>query len=470
MTSRIQAGFIALVRMALGTALALLIADLAPAATLAVKSGESIQAAVNRAAPGDEITVEPGTYREMLFIDKDDIKLLGVIRDGAWPVLDGENKLDNGIIASGHSVTVENFWVRRFKGNGIMTQGSNNFRIVHNVVEGPCFYGIFPQFGKNGLVARNRVFNTDDGAIYVGMSENVDVINNETYGSFSGIEAENSKDILIEGNYTHDNSTGIITSLLPGLPLKTSDNLIIRHNVIVKNNELVKAPPGSIAVAVPTGVGVLILGTHHTAVEDNVIADNDSAAVFIVETGLVDPTPDDKIDPFPNNVQVLRNQYWSNGSKPQRDIADMLEAAGMKQGVDVLSTGKGHDNCVADRESLRTLGTKRFTTCAPGTTTASVTTLQTVKPVVAPTYTLEQKGRLTYMAVCSGCHTYDARLIGPPMVTIKALYGKDAKRLSDWIANPTHKRQDYPQMPSQSYLPEDVRMAVAKYILNELQH
>jgi nitrous oxidase accessory protein NosD len=100
MTSRIQAGSIALARIVLGTALALLVADLAPAATLAVKSGESIQAAISRAAPGDEITVEPGTYREMLFIDKDDIKLRGVIRDGARPVLDGENKLDNGIIAA----------------------------------------------------------------------------------------------------------------------------------------------------------------------------------------------------------------------------------------------------------------------------------------------------------------------------------------------------------------------------------
>lgn len=470
MTSRAQLGSIAAATTVVAIALTLLIADPARATTLRVKSGESIQSAINRAVPGDEITVEPGKYRETLFIDKDRIDLHGVIRDGTWPVLDGEGELDNGIIASGHSVTVQNFWVRRFKGNGIMTQGSNNFRIVHNVVEGPCFYAIFPQYGKNGLVARNLVYNADDAAIYVGMSESVDVLDNETYGSFAGIEAENSKNILIQGNYTHDNSTGIMTTMLPGLPVKTSDNLIIRRNVIAKNNEPVKAPPGSLAVAVPSGLGVLILGTDHTVIEDNVIADNDSAAVFIVETGLVDPTPDDKIDPFPDNAEVLRNQYWSNGSKPQRGIQDMLEAAGMKQGVDILSTGKGHDNCIADRESLRTLGTKRYTPCAPGTTTASVITLQTAEPVVAPTYTLEQKGRLTYMAVCSGCHTYDARLIGPPMVTIKALYGKDANRLADWISHPTHKRQDYPQMPSQSYLSEDVRLAVARYILNELQH
>jgi hypothetical protein len=43
-------------------------------------------------------------------------------------------------------------------------------------------------------------------------------------------------------------------------------------------------------------------------------------------------------------------------------------------------------------------------------------------------------------------------------------------RLAEWIAKPTHKRPDHPEMPPQNYLPEDVRLAVANYILNELSH
>jgi hypothetical protein len=54
------------------------------------------------------------------------------------------------------------------------------------------------------------------------------------------------------------------------------------------------------------------------------------------------------------------------------------------------------------------------------------------------------------------------------MITIKALYGKDATGLASWIAKPTHKRADYPEMPAQDYLSPEVRLAVAKYILNEL--
>src|SRR5579863_6247127 len=110
------------------------------AQTITVKPGESIVAAVHKARAGDTIRVLPGTYHETVYIDQDDIHLEGVIQNGKWPVLDGENELHDGILASGHGVVIERMWVRRFKGNGIMTQGANNFEIIGNVVEGPCFY------------------------------------------------------------------------------------------------------------------------------------------------------------------------------------------------------------------------------------------------------------------------------------------------------------------------------------------
>lgn len=451
-------------------AVALLVSTAVSAATLTVKPGESIQAAVTHAAPGDHINVEPGVYHETVFIDKDNITLHGIVRDGKWPVLDGNNELSNGVLAGGHGVTIEYLWIRRFKGNGLMTQGSNNYRILHNIVEGPSFYAIFPQYGKNGLVAYNIAFKSDDAAIYIGMSDNVDVLYNETYDSFMGVEAENSRNVLIEGNYIHDNSSGILTALAPGLPVKTADDLIIRHNVVARNNIPNKSPAGSMGPGIPSGLGVLVLGTHHTTIEDNLILNNESAGVFIVESGLIALTPDDKIDPFPNNDQVLRNVFVGNGSSPSGIIKDMLDTVGLKQGVDVMSTGKGHDNCILDRASVRTLGTKRYGDCAVGATSAAVTSMRTHEPVPAVSYTPEQKGRLTYLAVCSGCHTWNARLIGPPVITIKALYGKDSARLADWIAHPTHKRMDYPEMPAQNYLSPEVRLAVANYILNELSH
>lgn len=440
------------------------------AVTLAVKAGESIQAAVARAAAGDRIEVHPGTYHETVYVDKDGIELQGVVEAGKWPVLDGESSLNDGILVSGHGVTIERMWVRRYKGNGIMTQGANNYRILRNVVEGPCFYAIFPQFGKNGLVAYNVVYGSDDAAIYIGMSDGVDVVHNESYASIIGIESENSHNILVADNYVHDNVMGIATTMLPGLPVKSSDNLIIRNNYIAHNNAKNWAPPGAITAGSPPGVGVLILGTDHTAVENNIIRDHDGVGVLVAETTFFVPTPDDKMDPFPDNAELLRNVFLNNGSQPAGAIKDLIEAAGASRGVDVLATGKGHENCVAERSAISAVGINRYADCAPAATSAAVLTMRPKNPVVNAAYTPEQKGRLTYLAVCTGCHTYDSKLIGPPMVVVKALYGKDAGRLAEWIAKPTHKRPDYPEMPPQNYLPEDVRLAVANYILNELSH
>jgi parallel beta-helix repeat protein len=446
------------------------LAGLAAAETLTVKEGESIKAAVLRAKPGDTIRVMPGTYRETVFIDKDNIHLQGEVQEGKWPVLDGEGKLNDGILASGHGVVIERMWVKRYKGNGIMTQGANNYQIIHNIVEGPTFYAIFPQFGRNGLVAYNVISKSDDAAIYVGMSDGVDVLYNETYDSIIGIETENSRNTLIEGNYVHDNVMGIAATMLPGLPVKTAEQLVIRNNFVVRNNTKNFAPPGAITAGAPAGLGILVLGTDATTVEGNLIRDHKSAGLLMSETTFLVTTPDAKMDPFPDGARLLRNTYINNGYDPQDSIKGILEVAGREKGVDVLATGKGRGNCVADRAAVTSLGIKSYPDCAADATSAAVLTARPAQPVEAPKYSEEQLGRMTYLAVCSGCHTYDSRLVGPPMVTIKALYANDAKGLAAWIAKPTRKRPEYPEMPPQDYLPDDVRSAVANYILTELEH
>jgi pectin methylesterase-like acyl-CoA thioesterase len=66
-----------------------------------VSDGESIQSAVQAAPPGTTIQVMPGTYRETVYIDKDGIRLIGVIKEGRRPVLDGEGALNDAILFSG---------------------------------------------------------------------------------------------------------------------------------------------------------------------------------------------------------------------------------------------------------------------------------------------------------------------------------------------------------------------------------
>jgi cytochrome c551/c552 len=76
---------------------------------------------------------------------------------------------------------------------------------------------------------------------------------------------------------------------------------------------------------------------------------------------------------------------------------------------------------------------------------------------------------MTYYGVCSGCHAYSIRLVGPPVNTIQALYQNNAAGLAEYISAPIHKRDDYPEMPPQNYLTEETRMAVAEYMLTITQ-
>ena len=81
-----------------------------------VKDGQSIQAAVKKAQPGDTIKVHPGTYKETVYIDKNDITLSGVVVKGEWPTMDGEKKLNDAVLYSGHGITVEHLKIINYKG------------------------------------------------------------------------------------------------------------------------------------------------------------------------------------------------------------------------------------------------------------------------------------------------------------------------------------------------------------------
>tara|TARA_B100000497_G_C7693373_1_gene422404 strand:- start:152 stop:1534 length:1383 start_codon:yes stop_codon:yes gene_type:complete len=438
-----------------------------PAAEHIVNDGELIQDALRKAASGDVIKVMPGTYKETIYIDKENITLSGVIVKGERPLLDGENTRNDGILAAGHGVVIENFLIKHYKANGIMTQGANNFIIRNNIVVGTSVYGIFPQFGKNGLVSHNILSKVEDAAIYVGMCDNVDVVYNETFDSVMGIETENSHNILIEGNYMHDNAVGFVASLVPGLPIKTAKNTLVRNNFILNNNIDNFAPPGAIAAGLPSGVGAFIFAADEARFEGNIISDNVSAGIVFADHASfsANAPPDPAMDPRPDKGQVLSNVFVNNGSAPKDDIAALLEAAGIKRGPDILSTGKGRKNCVQNRASIIEAGTERWSECAADITTSDIKSFQLEKPIKSAALTLEQKGRITYLSVCTGCHTYASVIIGPPIVALQAKYAGKPEELVKYIKKPTKNWPGFPEMPPQNYLPDDVLLETARYVL-----
>ncbi len=433
--------------------------------TLIVNPGDSIQAAVEVAKPGDTIRVMPGIYTETVYIDKDDIHLVGVIQAGERATLDGLGKLNDAILYSGNNILIENFKITRYKGNGIMSQAGNNFEIRNNLVIDTGIYGIFPQLGSNGLIEHNVVSGIADAAIYVGMSDNIHVAHNEVFDSVAGIEIENSRHAIVENNYTHHNTGGILAFITPGLPIKTTYDVIIRNNFILDNNTPNFGAPGSTVSGIPAGTGILVMAADDVIIEGNIIVNNKVAGILINDhanaSGL---TLDPDADPNPDRVMILDNVMQNNGY----DTIDEVRAFALTElhtgDIDIFQIGPTEGSCIINRHRYHHVGIGDFADC-DFTNTDNIHSYLLAggaKPrVIEPS----ERGEIAYLGVCTGCHAYAGRLIGPAVEEIQARYAGNPEGIVSYINAPFKIRADYPEMPAQNYLDAETQLAVARYML-----
>ncbi|GAA5315616.1 MAG: hypothetical protein AseanaTS_08210 [Candidatus Pelagadaptatus aseana] len=441
-------------------------AVIAEGKTIAVKPGDSIQEAVKSAQPGDTIQVFPGSYHETVYVDKDNISIIGVIEKGERATLDGQGKLNDAILYSGNNFVVENLKIVKYKGNAIMGQAGNNFEIRNNHIVDTGVYGIFPQLGKNGVVEHNVISGIEDAAIYVGMSDNIHVAYNEVFDSVAGIEIENSRHAIVESNYVHNNTGGLLAFITPGLPIKTTYDVIFRNNFVVNNNTPNFGAPGSTVAGVPAGTGLLIMAADEVVVEGNIFSNNKTAAIIITDhDNAPNTTIDPGADPAADKVMILDNVMLNNGYDTIDDVKALMLTELKSGPVDIVRVGVSRDSCIINRHRYNHVGIGDFGTC-DFTNTDSIDTYLLDEPVPPREIKGEDKGKIAYLGVCTGCHTYNGRMIGPPVQLIQALYMDNPQGLADYIANPVKKRDDYPEMPPQNYLDEETRLAVAKYMLS----
>lgn len=441
-------------------------APVAVGEVLIVENGESIQDAVNGATPGDTIRIMPGTYVETVYIDKDSIRLIGVIEEGNWPTLEGEGRLNDAILYSGNNIVVENLKITHYKGNAIMGQAGNNFEIRNNLIVDTGIYGVFPQLGQNGIIEGNIISGIEDAAIYVGMSDNIHVAHNEVFDSVAGIEIENSRHAIVENNYVHNNTGGVLAFITPGLPIKTTRDVIIRNNFIIDNNTANFGAPGSTVAGIPAGTGILIMAADEVVIEDNIITGNKTAGILVVDhQNASNITFDPESDPVPDKVAILDNFMMNNGY----DTIDELKAlmlTELKTGnPDIVRAGTARDGCITNRHRYTVVGMGDFADCEFDNT-AGIDTYLLPEPVAAREIDQSEQGKVTYLGVCTGCHSYTGRLIGPPVQAIQSMYAGNPEGIAEFIAAPVKKWPDYPEMPPQNYLSPEVRLAVAEYMLS----
>ena len=323
----------------------------AAAENLRVRSDESIAAALDQAAPGTVIEVEPGIYHEALVVDTPGVTLRGIVRGSERPVLDGRGALNDGVIASGSPFTMTGFAVRHYKGNGVSAQGVDGVFLSDLVIDDTGLYGVYPVQSKNITVTHCTLTRIRDAAIYVGESRGALVAMNYVHQNVAGIEIENTDDAEVRDNLAEDNTAGILAFVLPGKVLKEGKRSRVYRNWVVANNRPNFGDPESIVGSLPHGIGILLMGADDTVVENNQVRENVSLGIAITRLAEKHAKKDPALEPLTDGARVVANQLDANGTAPHPSITESYGGGG-----DFGWDGTGTGNCADLADGARTVG------------------------------------------------------------------------------------------------------------------
>jgi hypothetical protein len=314
-----------------------------------VRPGQSIQAAVDAASPGETIVVKPGTYygnpgaAEGVRIKKDGIRLIGNSNSGQGGkvILVPSAGNQDGILAEPddgepdiQGFHIQGFTVQGFPNNGIKLERVNGFTILRNESIDNLENGIQPELSANGLVKRNVSYGSNDSALWVEGGVNVRVIGNVTHSSVTGLEVTISKDVVIKNNESYNNTVGMglyhpSAASEPALPVM--ENWEVKDNYIHDNNRPNTAPPGSLAASLPPGGGILLMGVSKNVIERNLVKNNDFYGLSVIDFCLAVQGGYDSAeapwcaanwsgaDPVPRDNVIERNTFINNGTDPPPD-------------------------------------------------------------------------------------------------------------------------------------------------------
>ena len=348
-----------------------------------VHPGESIQAAIDAAAPGETILVKPGDYTEThdgraaLRVTKS-LKLIGESNPPNSRVrllpnpgqrhgilVEPENSGDPDV----DGVEIKGFTVEGFQNNGIWLRHVTNFIIGNNEAISNLENGIWPTLSANGEVKKNVSYGSLDSALWVEASENVRVIENELYNSPTGLEITVSNDIHMEGNDVHDNVIGIGLYHPSGAGLPPQDwpsqpfrNWNVVNNRVYDNN-LPNPVSGGLVGELPPGGGILVLGVDDVEILNNQIENNDFFGIAMVDYCIaVDGTANscEKNPPYykdtsPDDNRIVDNTVTGNASNPPPGPFQSVAA-------DILAIG-GSNNCASGNETDKTIETPELPPC-----------------------------------------------------------------------------------------------------------
>jgi parallel beta-helix repeat protein len=323
-------------------ALDLLEQEYAETGTFIPHGAGAFQAAVDGAAEGDKLLIASGDYAEEVVVSTNGLRMVGCgaatdERPRVSPPGGPGSGAVNGIFAANvDGLVFQSLETFDFEENGIFVTGAQGVTFRDVVTDGNinARYGPFPVLSDDVLFELCSTERHDDAAIYVGQSTNIVIRYNRMEGNVAGMEVENCEGAVVHNNYATGNTAGIFV-FKDGPPLLQlgSDHQVF-NNVMVSNNNPNFAPSGFVQ-NLPSGTGLLIISVDRTDFHHNVIRNNNSFGIAVLDQQLVaslvgpgtfdPPSPDQKVE----DNTVRSNVISGNGADPDVDrtagvAADLL--------------------------------------------------------------------------------------------------------------------------------------------------